>query len=97
MTPGLDALPMRVPFGRVFSTNADGSVSPKVPIRIGGIAREPGSEFGARVRLGSVVDFSTLRGRDLEVALDGQSYVLVHPYRAAGPWSREPRLVGRDP
>jgi hypothetical protein len=73
---------MRVPFGRVFSINADGSVTPKVPIRIGGVAREPGSEFGARVRMGSVVDFAALRGRDLEVALEGQGYVLVHPHRS---------------
>jgi hypothetical protein len=73
---------MRVPFHQVFATNADGTVAPKVPVRIGGIAREPGSEFGARVRLGSVVDFSALRGRDLEVAFDGQGYVLVHPYPA---------------
>jgi len=73
---------MRVPFGRVFSTNADGSITPKLPVRIGGVPREPGSEFGARVRMGSVVDFASLRGRDLEVAWDGQGCVLVHPYAA---------------
>ncbi|HEX2065401.1 MAG TPA: hypothetical protein VHI93_01175 [Candidatus Thermoplasmatota archaeon] len=73
---------MRVPFERVFSTNADGSIAPKVPVRVGGVARAPGSEFGARVRLGSVVDFAALRGRDLEVDIDGQGYVLVHPHRS---------------
>jgi hypothetical protein len=76
---------MRVPFGRVFNVNSDGSITPKVPIRIGGVHREPGSEFGARVRIGSVADFSALRGRDLEVALEGQGYVLVHPYHARPP------------
>jgi hypothetical protein len=73
---------MRVPFERVFATNADGSITPKVPVRIGGVAREPGSEFGARVRLGSVTDFAALRGRDLEVNREGQGYILVHPYRS---------------
>jgi hypothetical protein len=77
---------MRVPFGRVFTINADGSITPKVPVRIGGVAREPGSEFGTRVRLGAVVDFAALRGRDLEVTLEGQGYVLLHPHRSrAGP------------
>ncbi|HUR64389.1 MAG TPA: hypothetical protein VM241_07905 [Candidatus Thermoplasmatota archaeon] len=74
---------MRVPFGKVFTMNPDGSITPKVPIRIGGVHREPGSEFGARVRLGTIVDFASLRGQDLEVAVEGQGYVLVHPYRSA--------------
>ncbi|HUR61103.1 MAG TPA: hypothetical protein VM286_01900 [Candidatus Thermoplasmatota archaeon] len=73
---------MRVPFGRVFSTNADGSFTPKVPIRIGGVPREPGAEFGTRVRMGTVLDFASLRGRDLEVRMEGQGYVLVHPHRS---------------
>jgi hypothetical protein len=76
---------MRVPFGRIFSVNADGSIAPKVPVRIGGVAREPGAEFGVRVRLGTVTDFAALRGRDLEVSREGQGYVLVHPYRSRGP------------
>jgi hypothetical protein len=86
---------MRVPFGLVFTINGDGSVTPKVPIRIGGVAREPGSEFGARVRIGNL-HIAALRGRDLEVAVEGQGYVLVHPHR-----SRSQRLPGghleRDP
>lgn len=71
---------MRVPFQRVFVTKPDGSIAPKVPVRVGGVARPPGREFGPRVRLGNVVDFAALRGRDLEVAQDGQGFVLLHPY-----------------
>lgn len=67
----------------MFSTNADGSITPKVPIRIGGIARQPGAEFGTRVRLGTVMDFAAIRGRDLEVRLEGQGYILVHSHRSS--------------
>ena len=87
---------MRVPFERVFATNADGSVTPKVPIRIGGVHREPGAEFGPRVRLGTVADFSALRGRDLEVGIEGQGYVLVHPYRSRATPRRESRVAFFD-
>lgn len=84
-----------LPFERVFATNADGSITPKVPIRVGGVAREPGAEFGARVRLGSVTDFAALRGNDLEVAIQGQGYVLIHPYRSRAKARREsaPRFL----
>lgn len=88
---------MRVPFGRVFSTNADGSVSPKVPIRIGGVPRWPSSEFGVRVRLGTVMDFAAIRGRDLEVALEGQGYVLIHPHRSRSTSTPESQGLERDP
>lgn len=70
---------MRVRFNEVFTVNGDGSISPKVPVVVGGIQLAPGMDFGRRVRLGTV-HFAAVAGRDLEVDQQaGVTYVL-RPY-----------------
>jgi hypothetical protein len=85
---------MRVRFDEVFAVNGDGSISPKVPIVVGGVQLTPGMDFGRRVRLGNV-HFAAVAGRDLEVEQQGGTTYLVRPYvpptrdRKPGP----PRMV----
>ena len=70
---------MRVAFSEVFTVNGDGSISPKVPVVVGGVQLSPGAEFGRRVRLGRV-HFAAVAGRDLEVEQQGGITYLVRPY-----------------
>ena len=85
---------MRVAFSEVFTVNGDGSISPKVPVVVGGVQLSPGMDFGRRVRLGTV-HFAAVAGRDLEVEQQGGVTYLLRPYvppprdRAAAP----PRMV----
>lgn len=70
---------MRVRFNEVFTTHGDGSVSPKMPIVVGGVRLEPGQEFGCRLRIGTV-HFAAVRGRDLEIERQGGLTFLVRHY-----------------
>jgi hypothetical protein len=70
---------MRVRFNEMFAVNGDGSITPKVPIVVGGIPLEPGQEFGRRIRLGNV-HFAGVAGRDLEVDRQQGIYYLLRPY-----------------
>ena len=85
---------MRVRFNDVFAVNGDGSISPKVPVVVGGVQLNPGMDFGRRVRLGTV-HFAAVAGRDLEVDQQAGVLYLLRPYvppsrdRAAAP----PRMV----
>jgi hypothetical protein len=72
---------MRVRFNDVFRVNGDGSISPKVPVVVGGVHLEPGFDFGRRVRLGNV-HFAAVAGRDLEVEHHSGVTYLVRPYLA---------------
>lgn len=85
---------MRVSFHDVFAVKGDGSISPKVPVVVGGVKLDPGMDFGRRVRLGNV-HFAAVAGRDLEVDQQGGVTYLLRPYvppardRAPSP----PRMV----
>jgi hypothetical protein len=85
---------MRVRFDEVFTVNGDGSISPKVPVVVGGVQLNPGMDFGRRVRLGTV-HFAAVAGRDLEVDQQAGVLYLLRPYvppprdRAPSP----PRMV----
>lgn len=85
---------MRVRFNEVFTVNGDGSISPKLPVVVGGVQLNPGMDFGKRVRLGTV-HFAAVAGRDLEVEQQAGVLYLLRPYvppardRAAAP----PRMV----
>ena len=57
---------MRVSFDQVFQTNIDGSVSPKMPVFVGGVTMTPGVSFTTGVSFGGL-DIASLRGKDLEV------------------------------
>src|SRR5688572_25186714 len=91
---------MRVRFNEVFAVNGDGSISPKVPVVVGGVKLDPGMDFGRRVRLGNV-HFAAVAGRDLEVDQQAGLLYLVRPYvepprdrplppRMASPMATEP-------
>ncbi|MEA3135918.1 MAG: hypothetical protein QOJ26_1869 [Thermoplasmata archaeon] len=80
---------MRVRFNDVFSVNGDGSISPKVPVVVGGVQLNPGMDFGRRVRLGTV-HFAGVAGRDLEVEQQAGILYLVRPYV---PPTRESRVA----
>lgn len=72
---------MRVRFNEVFTVNGDGSISPKVPVVVGGVKLDPGMDFGRRVRLGNV-HFAAVAGRDLEVDQQAGVTYLLRPYVA---------------
>ena len=92
---------MRVAFSEVFTVNGDGSISPKVPVVIGGIQINPGMDFGRRVRLGTV-HFAAVAGRDLEVDQQGGVTYLLRPYvpparERAPPPPRMVSAMSREP
>lgn len=92
---------MRVRFTEVFAVNGDGSISPKVPVVVGGVKLDPGMDFGRRVRLGNV-HFAAVAGRDLEVDEQAGVTYLLRPYvppprdRAAAP-PRMANAMALDP
>ncbi len=57
---------MRVVFNVVFQSNPNGSFSPKVVVKIGGVVLSPGVSFTPGVSF-SGVDIAKIAGRDLEV------------------------------
>ncbi len=58
--------PIRVNFYSIFRVNADGSIEPLKPVRIGGAQFGPGVLFGRGVSFAGI-DFSQYIGRDFEV------------------------------
>ena len=78
---------MRVRFNDMFHVNGDGSISPRVPIVVGGVPLHPGVEFGRRVRLGNV-HFAGVAGRDLEVDQQQGVYYLLRP--SVAPMAEQP-------
>ena len=70
---------VRVSFWSVFNRNADGSITPKVPVTIGGISMGPGVSFGGGVSF-SGVDLAALAGRDLEAEPNGAGYTITGNY-----------------
>jgi hypothetical protein len=71
---------MRVPYDQVFAVNPDGSVSPKVAVRIGGIQMGPGVAFGRGVQFAGL-DLAAIRGCDLEVESYGNLYEIKGYYQ----------------
>ena len=70
--------PVRVKYDQVFNintNNTDITITPKVPVRIGGVTMGPGVSFGDGVFIGGVnlVDY---RGRDIEGYVDGGMFVI---------------------
>lgn len=64
-SPGEEGL-TRVRFNEIFTTNTDGSYSPKLPVDINGTQMTPGATFGGGVQFGGFT-FGQLAGRDLGV------------------------------
>lgn len=67
---------MRVPFDKIFTTNSNGYITPKVPVQINGAPMDPGASFGGTVSIGGV-NLSTLTGKDLDVERKG-NVTIIH-------------------
>ena len=70
---------MRVSYSDLFAVGADGSVSPRVQVRINGVMMGPGVAFGRGVQFGGV-DLAALRGKDLEVDVQNGVHVIEGHY-----------------
>jgi hypothetical protein len=70
---------MRVPFSAVFQTNANGSVSPKTNVTIGGVTMSPGVSFSKGVSF-SGIDIAQYVGHDLEVIYQGTNVIVKSIY-----------------
>ena len=57
---------MRMSFDELFQRNADGMISPRVPVHIGGVAMGPGVAIGGGESIDGV-DLSQFVGRDFDV------------------------------
>jgi len=57
---------MRVKYSEVFEQNSNGSFTPRVVVRIGGVTMGPGVAFSQGVSF-SVIDIAKLARKDLEV------------------------------
>ncbi len=71
---------MKVNFYQLFITNPDGSIEPKVRIRVGGVEFGPGVRFGRGVQF-SGIDFSLFLGKDFDVDLVNKVYVINGIYQ----------------
>lgn len=70
---------MRINFHEIFNVNADGSIESKEKtIRIGGVQFGPGARF-KNVSFGGI-DLSKHIGRDLEVRIENNIYVITGIY-----------------
>lgn len=70
---------MRINFHSIFNVNSDGSISSKEKtIRIGGVQFGPGARFN-NVSFGGI-NSSVLIGRDLEVRVENDIYVITGIY-----------------
>ncbi len=66
---------MRMKFEDVFHTNANGSVSPKQPVKFGGISMNPGVMFTRGVVFNGI-DIASYIGRDLEAEIVNNTIVI---------------------
>lgn len=64
----------RYPFDEVFQTNPDGTLVPKMVIRVNSITIGPGVSFGHGVSFGGV-DFTNFR--DFDIAVEEESGIVV--------------------
>lgn len=64
-----------VKYDQVFTINANHTITPKIPVRIGGVTMGTGVSFGAGVSIGGVNLFD-YRGRNLEGYVDNGMFVI---------------------
>jgi hypothetical protein len=66
---------VRVKYDQVFTINTNNTITPKLPVRIGGVTMGPGVSFGTGVFIGGVNLFD-YRGKDMEGYVDGNMFVI---------------------
>ena len=69
----------RIPFNDLFQINANGSITPKVRIGIGGVTMGPGVSFGRGVSF-SGIDLTLYIGRDFQVEETNGLYLIKGVY-----------------
>lgn len=69
----------RVNFDSIFIRHPDGSLEPRQRIRVGGIEFGPGVRFNQGVSFAGV-DFTLFIGRDFDVDIDNNIFVLKGIY-----------------
>lgn len=62
-------------YDQVFTVNLNNTITPKIPVRIGGVTMGPGVSFGNGVLIGGVNLFD-YRGKNLEGYIDNGVFVL---------------------
>jgi len=62
-------------YDQVFAINSNNTISPKIPVRIGGVTITPGVSFGSGVIMGGINLFD-YRGRNLEGYIDNGMFVI---------------------
>ncbi len=67
---------MRVPYSRIFEASANGSVSPKMTIQVGGVTIGTAASFLQGALLGGI-DLAALQGKDLEVEQTADDVVVI--------------------
>ena len=71
---------MRVPFVEVFQKNPNGSITPRAPVKIGGVTMGPGVTFTRGVAT-SGIDIANYEGHILEVEQeDDGTFVITGVY-----------------
>jgi len=70
---------MRKTFYEVFKINPDNSLEPLRRVKIGGVEFGPGVKFSGGVRFGGI-DFTKYIGRDLEIEVEGDLWVITGIY-----------------
>ena len=68
----------RINFYQIFRVNADGSIEPLRPVKIGGVQFGSGARF-KNVSFGGI-DLSKYIGRDFEIRDEGGVYVITGIY-----------------
>ena len=69
----------RYKFNEIFVVRPDGSISPRVPVRIGGITMGPGVSFGGGVSLGGV-NIANYAGRNISCHVENGVFVITGFY-----------------
>jgi len=70
---------MRYNFSEIFRENSNGSISPLMRIRVGGVTLGEGIEMSAGVAFGGV-DFYQFKGHEIEADQDGEILVIKAIY-----------------
>ena len=70
---------MRVPFSTLFTVNEDGSLEPKVRIRMGGVTIGPGFKFTRGVNIAGL-DLTQYVTHDLEVTQQDDVFIITGIY-----------------